>query len=88
MGGGSLPTIVSSKVLRNNIVSTPHLLGGRGLGGSSILNGLYYGRGSANVYDHWVELGNPGWSWEEVFPEFIKVCSKQSMGSNDLFSLT
>ncbi|KAH7253717.1 choline dehydrogenase [Fusarium redolens] len=26
---------------------------GRGLGGSSILNGLYYGRGSANVYDHW-----------------------------------
>ncbi|KAJ3949070.1 uncharacterized protein N0V96_000181 [Colletotrichum fioriniae] len=45
---------------------------GRGLGGSSILNGLYYGRGSANVYDHWVELGNPGWSWEEVFPEFIK----------------
>ncbi|KAL2873675.1 hypothetical protein SGCOL_011158 [Colletotrichum sp. CLE4] len=45
---------------------------GRGLGGSSILNGLYYGRGSANVYDHWVELGNPGWSWEEVYPEFIK----------------
>ncbi|KXH61843.1 hypothetical protein CNYM01_09038 [Colletotrichum nymphaeae SA-01] len=45
---------------------------GRGLGGSSILNGLYYGRGSANVYDHWVELGNPGWSWEEVFPKFIK----------------
>nr|RBQ98320.1 hypothetical protein FVER53263_11901 [Fusarium verticillioides] len=46
---------------------------GRGLGGSSILNGLYYGRGSANVYDHWVELGNPGWSWEEVYPSFIKV---------------
>ncbi|KAK1510059.1 hypothetical protein CABS01_07731 [Colletotrichum abscissum] len=45
---------------------------GRGLGGSSILNGLYYGRGSAHVYDHWVELGNPGWSWEEVFPKFIK----------------
>ncbi|KAG7040071.1 hypothetical protein JMJ77_0010350 [Colletotrichum scovillei] len=45
---------------------------GRGLGGSSILNGLYYGRGSANVYDHWVQLGNPGWSWEEVFPKFIK----------------
>lgn len=49
------------------------LVGGRGLGGSSILNGLYYGRGSANVYDHWVELGNPGWSWEEVYPSFIKV---------------
>ncbi|PNP82867.1 hypothetical protein FNYG_03744 [Fusarium nygamai] len=45
---------------------------GRGLGGSSILNGLYYGRGSANVYDHWVELGDPGWGWEEVYPSFIK----------------
>ncbi|KAF4502148.1 hypothetical protein FAGAP_1628 [Fusarium agapanthi] len=45
---------------------------GRGLGGSSILNCLYYGRGSANVYDHWVELGNPGWGWEEVYPSFIK----------------
>ncbi|GKT63338.1 glucose-methanol-choline oxidoreductase [Colletotrichum tofieldiae] len=45
---------------------------GRGLGGSSILNGLYYGRGSANVYDHWVELGNPGWGWEDVYPAFIK----------------
>ncbi|KAF4958971.1 hypothetical protein FSARC_10874 [Fusarium sarcochroum] len=45
---------------------------GRGLGGSSVVNGLYYGRGSANVYDHWVKLGNPGWSWDEVYPAFIK----------------
>ncbi|KAK4986990.1 hypothetical protein LTR66_004827 [Elasticomyces elasticus] len=33
---------------------------GRRLGGSSAINGLFYGRGSANVYDHWARLGNPG----------------------------
>ncbi|RDA92016.1 hypothetical protein CP533_6053 [Ophiocordyceps camponoti-saundersi (nom. inval.)] len=45
---------------------------GRGLGGSSIINGLFYGRGSASVYDHWVKLGNPGWSWHDVLPSFIR----------------
>ncbi|KAI1170061.1 glucose-methanol-choline oxidoreductase [Nemania sp. FL0916] len=45
---------------------------GRGLGGSSAINGLFYGRGSASVYDHWVKLGNPGWGWEDVYPSFVK----------------
>lgn len=45
---------------------------GRCLGGSSITNGLYYGRGSASVYDDWVKLGNPGWGWDQVYPLFIK----------------
>ncbi|RYP53508.1 hypothetical protein DL768_001545 [Monosporascus sp. mg162] len=45
---------------------------GRGLGGSSAINGIFYGRGSASVYDHWAELGNPGWGWEDVYPAFIK----------------
>lgn len=49
------------------------LPGGRGLGGSSSINGLFYGRGSASVYDHWEKLGNPGWGWEDVYPAFIKV---------------
>ncbi|PVH99999.1 GMC oxidoreductase [Periconia macrospinosa] len=45
---------------------------GRGLGGSSVINGLYYGRGSASVYDRWVGLGNPGWGWDDVYPLFVK----------------
>ncbi|PGH08479.1 hypothetical protein AJ79_05968 [Helicocarpus griseus UAMH5409] len=45
---------------------------GRCLGGSSVTNGLYYGRGSASVYDKWVELGNPGWGWDDVYPLFVK----------------
>jgi choline dehydrogenase len=46
---------------------------GRALGGSSVTNGLYYGRGSSSIYDKWVELGNPGWGWNETYPLFIKV---------------
>ncbi|PHH89614.1 hypothetical protein CDD83_5656 [Cordyceps sp. RAO-2017] len=45
-------------------------LRGRGLGGSSAINGLFYGRGSASVYDGWARLGNPGWGWHDVYPHF------------------
>ncbi|EGY15125.1 alcohol dehydrogenase [Verticillium dahliae VdLs.17] len=45
---------------------------GRGLGGSSAINGFYYGRGTSTVYDRWQDLGNPGWSWADVYPLFIK----------------
>ncbi|KAH7375592.1 alcohol dehydrogenase [Plectosphaerella cucumerina] len=47
-------------------------LRGRGLGGSSMINGFYYGRGTSTIYDHWVEVGNPGWGWDDVYPLFIK----------------
>ena len=45
---------------------------GRCLGGSSSINGLSYGRGSSSVYDLWESLGNPGWSWDDVFPLFVQ----------------
>ncbi|KAL0940464.1 Pyranose dehydrogenase 1-like protein 2 [Colletotrichum truncatum] len=45
---------------------------GRCLGGSSVTNGFYYGRGSASVYDDWVKVGNPGWGWDDVYPLFVK----------------
>ncbi|KAF1817457.1 choline dehydrogenase [Eremomyces bilateralis CBS 781.70] len=48
---------------------------GRGLGGSSTINGLYYGRGSASIYDKWAKLGNPGWGWDDVYPHFVKSTS-------------
>jgi choline dehydrogenase len=43
---------------------------GRVLGGSSSINGMIYMRGQAADYDHWRQLGNAGWSWEEVLPYF------------------
>ncbi len=46
---------------------------GRVLGGSSSINGLAYVRGQAEDYDHWRQLGNPGWAWDDVLPAFKKL---------------
>jgi len=43
---------------------------GRVLGGSSAINGLLYVRGQKQDYDHWRQLGNTGWSYEDVLPYF------------------
>ncbi|KAI1614549.1 hypothetical protein EDD36DRAFT_436338 [Exophiala viscosa] len=39
---------------------------GHALGGTSSINGLTYGRGSASVYNNWEALGNPGWGWDDI----------------------
>src|ERR1051325_5453224 len=43
---------------------------GRVLGGSSSINGLIYIRGQPEDYDHWAQLGNRGWSWDDCLPYF------------------
>ncbi|MCC7276356.1 MAG: choline dehydrogenase [Alphaproteobacteria bacterium] len=51
---------------------------GRVLGGSSSINGLIYVRGQRQDYDSWAQIGNRGWSYEEVLPYFKKAESKAS----------
>lgn len=43
---------------------------GRGLGGSSSINGLICVRGQPEDYDGWAALGNRGWGWNDVLPYF------------------
>jgi choline dehydrogenase len=45
---------------------------GRTLGGSSSINGMLYVRGQPLDYDTWSQLGNRGWSYEQVLPYFKK----------------
>jgi choline dehydrogenase len=55
---------------------------GKVLGGSSSINGLVYIRGQKEDFDLWRQLGNPGWSWDDVLPYFKKAESQQR-GADD-----
>jgi len=51
---------------RCNIVS------GKAIGGTSVVNFMIYSRGTPSDYDGWQALENPGWSYADVLPYFIK----------------
>ncbi len=55
---------------------------GKVLGGSSAINGLVYIRGQKEDFDHWRQLGNAGWSYDDVLPYF-KRAEDQQRGADE-----
>ena len=57
---------------------------GRVLGGCSSINGMIYMRGQSRDYDQWRQMGNSGWSWDDILPYFLKHEDQAAMGAGDL----
>ncbi|MBC5781474.1 GMC family oxidoreductase N-terminal domain-containing protein [Ramlibacter sp. USB13] len=56
--------------LRNRRVYAPR---GRGLGGSSLINGMAFFRGHPQDYEEWRAMGLEGWGWDDLLPLFKKL---------------
>jgi choline dehydrogenase len=56
--------------LDNRSIYTPR---GKTLGGSSAINGMIYLRGVPSDFNQWRQMGNAGWSYDDVLPYFRKL---------------
>ena len=57
---------------------------GKMLGGSSAINGNAFVRGQAQDFDGWAQMGNRGWSYEDVLPCFKRM-ERYEGGGDDGF---
>ena len=81
-GGTSVPGLPVPSKYRRDYTSVPQPgLDGRTspiytaavVGGGTVVNGMFFNRGSAGDYDAWENLGNPGWGWRDLLPYFKRV---------------
>ncbi len=67
---------------------------GKTLGGSSSINGNIFNRGAASDFDHWAQLGNPGWGYDDILPLFRRLenwvgpCDNNARGKNGRLTVT
>lgn len=54
----------------NRVIAVPR---GKGLGGSTLINGMVYVRGQPQDYDSWRNSGARGWGYADVEPYFRKL---------------
>ena len=65
--------------LNNRRLNTPR---GKGLGGSSSINGLVYVRGNPMDFEHWAnEDGATGWGYAQVLPYFKRAETRKEGGN-------
>lgn len=56
---------------------------GKGLGGTSSINGMVYIRGNAHDFEEWEALGAQGWSYRECLPYFKR--AESWIGGGDTY---
>ncbi|KAF2143637.1 GMC oxidoreductase [Aplosporella prunicola CBS 121167] len=54
----------------NNEVQTLHAA--KAVGGTSTINGMSYTRAEAVQINSWEKAGNPGWTWDNLFPYYMR----------------
>lgn len=60
---------VAQKHMNNREMFIPRA---RSIGGCTTVNGMIYTRGDHTDYDHWRDLGNEGWGYDDILPYFKK----------------
>ena len=60
------PYIYTYEVRKGGNRGVQPWLKGRGIGGSSSVNGMVYSRGHPQDYDDWEAMGATGWGWKEI----------------------
>lgn len=61
---------------------------GRALGGSTVINNMIYTRGNPHDFNRWAARGNPGWSYEDVLPYFLKSENSSLRDGNPMYHST
>ncbi|WP_011583017.1 MULTISPECIES: GMC family oxidoreductase [Chelativorans] len=61
---------VAQRHLDNRVMFWPR---GKTVGGSTSVNGMVYVRGHPNDFDGWAQMGNQGWSYDDVLPYFKRL---------------